>query len=138
MSCKICLEQMGEHDTHSNFDCNHTFHEECVNVWYNNVCNLCPLCKTPDPTVMIRKRVTPEYTVDVGYNFTQRKISKDLFNMYLRYQFDMVDDVTFIVNRYGKELITFSINDVNRKFEDLKTDDLAGELYTVCRQLRKA
>jgi hypothetical protein len=41
-ACSICLSNLK--DNIKTLECNHTFHIDCIDIWYNNN-NTCPLCR---------------------------------------------------------------------------------------------
>ena len=43
--CCICLEEYKENDVLIKLKCNHMFHKECLEPWFNNNKNSCPLCR---------------------------------------------------------------------------------------------
>ena len=52
-NCSICLEEIKENEIVTKLECNHVFHEECINEWANvsgkqrqdNMIWECPLCR---------------------------------------------------------------------------------------------
>jgi hypothetical protein len=44
MCCPICLEQIKTENTYKT-QCNHSFHNECINHWFRNNKNTCPMCR---------------------------------------------------------------------------------------------
>ena len=45
--CSICFEGIGKGHGKKSFDCEHTFHETCINKWLTRGNNTCPNCRTP-------------------------------------------------------------------------------------------
>ena len=43
--CSICLDIYKENDFLIKLKCNHMFHKECLEPWFNNNNNSCPLCR---------------------------------------------------------------------------------------------
>uniref|UniRef100_A0A6C0C7A3 RING-type E3 ubiquitin transferase n=1 Tax=viral metagenome TaxID=1070528 RepID=A0A6C0C7A3_9ZZZZ len=43
--CCICLEKYKENDILIKLKCNHMFHKECLEPWFNNNKKSCPLCR---------------------------------------------------------------------------------------------
>jgi len=43
-TCLICMAEFEEEDTLKILPCNHEFHKDCIDQWFNNH-NKCPLCK---------------------------------------------------------------------------------------------
>ena len=51
--CPICLQEMNEEEPTRELNCHHSFHDECVQHWFNTSrTTRCPVCRTPqDGTV---------------------------------------------------------------------------------------
>jgi hypothetical protein len=43
MDCSICFDEIKEEDK-KKINCNHVFHEECINKWFKRS-HKCPLCR---------------------------------------------------------------------------------------------
>ena len=44
-NCTICLEKYKENQVIRNLNCNHSFHQSCVDKWFENH-QSCPICRT--------------------------------------------------------------------------------------------
>ncbi|KAK7520421.1 hypothetical protein IWZ03DRAFT_358492 [Phyllosticta citriasiana] len=47
MTCVICLEQIEDKEKVRALDCNHVFHQNCLDDWYCRWNEFCPLCHRP-------------------------------------------------------------------------------------------
>jgi len=43
--CSICLEEYKEEELLIKLKCNHMYHKKCLEPWFNNNNNSCPLCR---------------------------------------------------------------------------------------------
>ena len=43
--CVICMENYKENDEVETLPCFHIFHKDCIEEWFNNNNNNCPICK---------------------------------------------------------------------------------------------
>lgn len=45
-NCSVCLESMGMNDSCRLYECNHSFHKDCIRIWFGNKNNItCPNCR---------------------------------------------------------------------------------------------
>ena len=43
--CTVCLEEMKDEEEIILLDCNHFFHKKCIETWFKNCSNKCPICR---------------------------------------------------------------------------------------------
>lgn len=58
VDCRVCLSEFEEGDKVRSLNCEHTFHKDCLDMWFlqdqNQYCATCPLCRNkvlPDDVV---------------------------------------------------------------------------------------
>jgi len=43
--CTVCLDEMKDEEEIILLDCNHFFHKKCIETWFKNCSNKCPICR---------------------------------------------------------------------------------------------
>ena len=43
--CIVCLDEMKDEEEVILLDCNHFFHKKCIETWFKNCSNKCPICR---------------------------------------------------------------------------------------------
>ncbi len=66
INCTICLSSL-HNNNNITLQCYHTFHNDCINEWFNNEAttklnNTCPICRTNIKSVTI---IIPTYNINL-------------------------------------------------------------------------
>ncbi|KAK8245594.1 hypothetical protein IWZ00DRAFT_323490 [Phyllosticta capitalensis] len=60
MTCVICLEQIEDKEKVRALDCNHVFHQGCLDDWFCRWNEYCPLCHRPILPDAVSAKKTPK------------------------------------------------------------------------------
>jgi hypothetical protein len=44
-NCTVCLDEIKHEEDVIFLDCNHFFHKKCIETWFKNCSNKCPICR---------------------------------------------------------------------------------------------
>ena len=135
--CPICLDKIRSDVKYTCACKNHHFHRDCINTWFNNVSNKCPMCKTVEPNVMPKQTVSIIMTFDIGYNLTEKNIHDTLMEHHTLNEFNIVNGITFVFEKFGKKLIEIDGNTANITFRDLKMKKTSVEIFDVTKALER-
>lgn len=85
MTCPICLHK---NEKPFSLDCNHSFHEECIQKWLN-INNSCPICRKPDISVKKLNNKLSELIEEInslsGFQIAHHGINFEKLNHSLKY-----------------------------------------------------
>ena len=110
-SCSICLLNFNVNDNLIKTDCEHYFHDECLNTWVNtaysrNTNISCPICRTPIST----------------------NNSRDLLNL-----IDSYSEFLNTINNIDNNIFNNTINNINNN--DLLPEISADEVNDILRNI---
>ncbi len=135
-SCSICLSQYSD-KTKKILNCNHCFHEKCIDGWLTNN-NTCPLCRsTITPITLSINKITPTPNNIViripNYNQRKFKIRSLKLNIFFKYLFLVLFIIT-IISHVGAciyNLIAFNNanNYINKYIKNLNETELGEHDY---------
>ena len=122
-NCSICLQEKIEDQQLCNTNCEHKYCKDCLNDWFNQGKNTCPMCRTllksyinqDQETKLITIESVRPATIDnvIINGRTGREILSDLINQNIKLRY-----ISYMFGFTGILLITFYLG-LKDNYEDL-------------------
>ena len=136
-TCQICLGKIRKNVLYTCACNEHKYHKSCVDVWFLNFTNTCPICKHEEPNVIKRNMVNVVFTYDVGYKKTMENIHEEFQQKINEHFLDNVMNVTFKFEKFGQHIVDFTAHDANIEFKDLRYKKTAQKIVDFISELKK-
>tara|TARA_Y100000741_G_scaffold321548_1_gene270765 strand:+ start:53 stop:667 length:615 start_codon:yes stop_codon:yes gene_type:complete len=122
-NCSICLQEKIEDQQLCNTNCDHKYCKDCLNDWFNQGKNTCPMCRTVLKSYMNQNQMTKLITIEsrrpatidnvIINGRTGREIISDLINQNVKMRY-----ILYMFGFTGIFLLTFYLG-LKDNYEEL-------------------